>query len=55
MENLLKEKPFGNLCEYKKYNSLHGWVNRGDLTDEEVKSEVEDAINRCLEFLNKHF
>ena len=40
--------------EAKDYDQLHGWVIRGDLNDQEVKVDVEDALIRALQFALEH-
>ena len=34
----------------KDYDQRHGWVVRGDLSNELVAPDVEDAINLALDF-----
>eukprot|EP01095_Lingulamoeba_sp_RSL-Kostka_P002356 TRINITY_DN13201_c0_g1_i1.p1 TRINITY_DN13201_c0_g1~~TRINITY_DN13201_c0_g1_i1.p1 ORF type:complete len:261 (-),score=99.22 TRINITY_DN13201_c0_g1_i1:158-940(-) len=53
--NALKEKDFGNDCECHFFeNQVHGWVNRGDVTLDEVKPDVQRALELGLGFLKKH-
>ena len=34
----------------KDYDQAHGWVVRGDISDPKIKVDVDDAINRALQF-----
>jgi len=52
--NNLKGKDFGDKCGAKNYMDMqHGWVNRGDVTQENIRLAVEDAIKVTLEFFDR--
>ncbi|TMW64447.1 hypothetical protein Poli38472_013069 [Pythium oligandrum] len=55
VERILKANPdISSLSEVVDYEYVrHGWVNRGDLTDEKVKAAVGDAWERTYEFFEK--
>jgi dienelactone hydrolase len=45
------EKTGGGVVEYA--DMLHGWVSRGDVSDEKVKMGVEKAINDIMDFFEE--
>eukprot|EP01098_Paradermamoeba_levis_P002795 TRINITY_DN1332_c0_g1_i1.p2 TRINITY_DN1332_c0_g1~~TRINITY_DN1332_c0_g1_i1.p2 ORF type:complete len:254 (-),score=78.10 TRINITY_DN1332_c0_g1_i1:64-825(-) len=50
----LKAKPFGALCGVKDFpNMVHGFVNRGDISKEDVAADVKTALSLGLEFFAK--
>eukprot|EP00051_Salpingoeca_urceolata_P016597 m.221800 g.221800 ORF g.221800 m.221800 type:complete len:259 (-) comp18726_c0_seq3:105-881(-) len=52
--NKLKAKPFGADCDVKNFGDMqHGWVNRGDISQEAVARDVRLAIERGVAFLQK--
>jgi len=46
------EKSGGGVTEYP--DMLHGWVSRGDVSNEKVKVSVEKAINELVSFFSKN-
>jgi dienelactone hydrolase len=53
-EELLKHS-FGSVCSLHEFPDVaHGWVPRGDLSDEVVARNVKDAMDLCTSFLNIH-
>ena len=36
------------------YTQDHGWVTRGDISIPEVKADVDDALQRALDFANDY-
>ena len=48
---VLKAKDFGDKCVFGHYpDMVHGWVPRADLTKEEGRRDVKEAMSRCLDF-----
>ena len=48
-------KPFGDKCVVKTFSAMkHGWVNRGDLSQPDVRREVESALSLAKGFLKEH-
>lgn len=45
------EKSGGGVVEFPEM--LHGWVSRGDVSDERVKRDVEKAINEITSFFDE--
>lgn len=43
-------------CETVLYaDMVHGWTGRGDMSDEKVARDVDDAMTRSIEWLLKHW
>ncbi|TMW64448.1 hypothetical protein Poli38472_013070 [Pythium oligandrum] len=55
VEKILKEKSdIASLSEVVDFEHVkHGWVNRGDLSDEKVKIAVDEAWGRARAFIKK--
>ena len=52
---LLREKPFGDKCNCIDFpDQKHGWVNRGDVSDETVKNEVKRAIESAIAYFKEN-
>ena len=47
---LTGQKEFASKCRYRQYKNKHGFVVRGDLSDPDVKVEIDDALALVLEF-----
>ena len=55
MHKILQQKTFGGDCKFKTYTGrCHGFVNRGDMDHPAVAKDVDDALGRAEEFLQRH-
>mmetsp|Transcript_18423 Transcript_18423/g.29974 ORF Transcript_18423/g.29974 Transcript_18423/m.29974 type:complete len:277 (-) Transcript_18423:2236-3066(-) len=55
-ENDMKEsnQRYGD-CVFREFTDmLHGWVNRGDLSDPMIKRDFEESMSLAKDFLDKH-
>jgi len=52
---ILQEKPFGAECSSVEFPDMaHGWVVRGDLSDDKVQRDVKAALELATAFFQKH-
>ena len=55
IHKILQQKTFGSDCEFKTYTGrCHGCVNRGDMNHPAVAKDVDGALGRAEEFLQRH-
>lgn len=55
MNKLFDTKPFGVHCHYQEFPDMeHGWVPRGDASDETVARDVKAAMELAKGYFKKH-
>ncbi|KAL6063097.1 DLH domain-containing protein [Balamuthia mandrillaris] len=55
IQKLQEKEAFGEHCKVVNFpQQQHGWVNRGDVTNEEVRKDVQRALELALEFFKQH-
>ena len=55
MNQLFDTKPFGTDCYYQEFSEMeHGWVPRGDVSDETVARDVKAAMDLAKGYFKKH-
>ena len=52
--NSFLPKGFAHPIKSVDYTQDHGWVTRGNISIPEVKADVDDAIQRALDFANDY-
>ena len=50
----LADSILGDLFHSKDYEQRHGWVVRGNLSEEAVAADVDDALELALAFALEH-
>jgi len=51
----LQSKPFGGRCVVKTFPDMaHGWVSRGDVTQEKVARDIKLALEMTFDFFQKN-
>jgi dienelactone hydrolase len=55
VHNVFKTKPFGDKCKFSRvFESVHGFVPRGDLTNETTAKEVDEAMQLSFDFIKSN-
>lgn len=55
MNKLFDTKPFGAQCYYQEFAEMeHGWVPRGDVSDEKVARDVKAAMVLAKDYFKTH-
>jgi len=53
VEQELSKKDFGKNCHVHHFDSQHGYVNRGDITVESVRNDVERSLQLALDYFHR--
>ena len=55
IDKALAQLPIGSQCVFREFKEMkHGWVPRGDLSQAEVRRDVEQAMDLTIAFLDTH-
>jgi len=54
MQQAMEAKAFSKDCHFEAFPQAHGWVNRGDLANEELKRDYEKSVELLVGFYQKH-